>query len=165
MPPSAPSALVQFHLAVVLCSLCNGLPEATRRYGPLPPLIESWTRQQEGQLAGRKWLWDTEGMAEWLLGQQEQQLKISEEKLLQEAQRILGEESQLLDRYRWAVDLMLHHELGLHHRNVASHHGLKINHRFSHSLCAQVRPLRDRQALRERDMLSDRETDRLSDRP
>ncbi|XP_078146333.1 pogo transposable element with ZNF domain [Centroberyx gerrardi] len=113
---SPPGQLSVFQLSAVLFSLCNGLPQAAARFETPPALIQSWTLQEERRRSGREWSWSTDRIAEWVLSQREQQLSLSEQSLLQTAAEALGEDSELLECYRWAVHLMLRHELGLQPR-------------------------------------------------
>ncbi|KAF7647218.1 hypothetical protein LDENG_00175760 [Lucifuga dentata] len=108
-----------------------------------PSEVEVWTRQQREQLAGRAWPWNTEGVAEWVLSQREQQLKVSEETLLQKARRALGEDTHLSDCYRWVIDLMLRHELRPHppiaiSRQKRTKNIEESSRNFIHSLCTQI---------------------------
>ncbi|KAF0024088.1 hypothetical protein F2P81_022890 [Scophthalmus maximus] len=111
LPPDSPLSV--FQLAAVLTSLCYGLAQAARRCQTPAAAISSWIWQQERALRGRTWSWRTEKLAEWLLKQREQQLVVSEDVLLQEARGILGEDSQLTERYSWTVDFMLRHDATL----------------------------------------------------
>ncbi|KAM7373736.1 hypothetical protein PAMP_008566 [Pampus punctatissimus] len=117
-----PASLSVSQLSVLLFSLCNGLLQAACRFQTPPLKIRSWTEQRQRQLSDGKWHWKTEKMAAWVLSQREQQLCVSEDMLLQTARRVLGEDSQLMDHYSWAVDFMLRHHLSLqltggnHHR-------------------------------------------------
>uniref|UniRef100_A0A667Y4I4 Pogo transposable element derived with ZNF domain a n=1 Tax=Myripristis murdjan TaxID=586833 RepID=A0A667Y4I4_9TELE len=117
-PPPAKEAaaapLSAEQLAVVLFSLCHGVPRAAQRYATPPPLIQAWMLQAAQERAGRPWNWDTDRIAEWVLGQREQQLWVCEDQLLQAAAEAVGEGGERRRLYRWAVDLLLHHSLGLH---------------------------------------------------
>lgn len=82
-------------------------------------------------------------MAAWVLSQREQQLRLNET-LLQTARRTLGEDSQVIDCYGWAVDFMLHHRLGLQPTCNKQLCGLPKDIRthslaFIRSLCSKVR--------------------------
>ncbi|XP_067468979.1 pogo transposable element with ZNF domain isoform X2 [Thunnus thynnus] len=130
-------------LSALLFSLCNGLPQAARRFQTSPPKIRAWTEERERQLSDRKWHWKTDKMAAWVLSQREQQLRLSEETLLQTAGRALGEDSQLIDRYSWAVDFMLRHHLSLQPTGGEQHRGLPRDIRahsltFIRSLCSKI---------------------------
>eukprot|EP00064_Thunnus_orientalis_P018546 superscaffoldBa00004314_g18647 len=130
-------------LSALLFSLCNGLPQAARRFQTSPLKIRAWTEERERQLSDRKWHWKTDKMAAWVLSQREQQLRLSEETLLQTAGRALGEDSQLIDRYSWAVDFMLRHHLSLQPTGGEQHRGLPRDIRahsltFIRSLCSKI---------------------------
>ncbi len=151
LPPQFPvSPLSAAQLAAVLCSLCHGLPQASRRYQTPPQTIRSWIRQQERQLSGsdRKWCWRTEELAEWVLSQREQQLSVSDDVLLLTAKKALGVDSKLTDCYSWTVDFLLRHELSVqpaitdskkHHRGRLPRNILDNSRAFINLLSAQVR--------------------------
>lgn len=112
-PQRAASPLSASQLAALLLALCHGLRHASRHYSLAPPIIRSWSRQQEAHLLERAWHWQTEKLAEWLLTQREQQLSADQDVLLQIARRALGEGSQLTACYSWTVDFLLRHNLAV----------------------------------------------------
>ncbi|KAF1382162.1 hypothetical protein PFLUV_G00161590 [Perca fluviatilis] len=111
-PQRLASPLTASQLAVVLSSLCHGVPEACRLHrGTTPLAVRQLALQQRRHLWDRKWFWRTEKLAEWVLGQREQQLSLSEDALLRTARTALGEDAEPAERYSWAADFMLRHEL------------------------------------------------------
>lgn len=48
-----------------------------------------------------------------MLSQREQQLRVSEDTLLQTARGALGVDSQLMDCYNWVIDFLLRHQLSV----------------------------------------------------
>lgn len=148
LPPQCPvSPLSAFQLSVVLFSLCHGLLQASRRYNTPPLTIRSWIQQQERHLSERTWCWKTEKLAEWVLSRREQQLRVSEDALLQTARGALGVDSQLMDCHSWIVDFLLRHKLSMQPINMDNNHhhrgrlprNIRDNSRaFIHLLSAQV---------------------------
>ncbi|TDG96033.1 hypothetical protein EPR50_G00235270 [Perca flavescens] len=93
-------------------------PCATASRGlPPPPRHDAAGRRaarallHRRRLRDRKWFWRTEKLAEWALSQREQQLSLSEDALLHTARAALGEDAEPADRYSWAADFVLRHEL------------------------------------------------------
>lgn len=101
-------------LPIVLFSLCHGVPQAAHHFQISPQVIRVWLLQQEQRLAERRWEGPTASVVDWVLRRREQQLRLAEDRLLLAAKEALGGGSALMDHYRWAVDLLLHHHLGLH---------------------------------------------------
>uniref|UniRef100_A0AAQ4PCN2 Pogo transposable element derived with ZNF domain a n=1 Tax=Gasterosteus aculeatus aculeatus TaxID=481459 RepID=A0AAQ4PCN2_GASAC len=130
-------------LSVVLSSLCHGLPQASLRSHTSPLEVCSWIQQQERRLSDRKWGWRSEGLAQWVLVQREQQLNLSEGVLLRAARSALGEDSPLAECYSWTVDFLLRHGLGLQTANKRQRgrlpRSIRDNSRtFTRSLLTQI---------------------------
>lgn len=142
LPPQCHvSSLSASQLSVVLFSLCHGLPQASRHYSTPPKTIRLWIQQQERHLSQRTWWWKTEKLAEWVLSQREQQLKVSEDALLQTARGALGVDSQLMDCYSWIVDFWLRHQLSvqpINHRGRLPRSIRDNSQAFINLLSAQV---------------------------
>ncbi|CAK6982763.1 pogo transposable element with ZNF domain [Scomber scombrus] len=142
-PPEQSSGLSVSQLSVLLFSLCHGLPQAARRFHLSPLTLLQLTEQRDRRLARLVWHWKTDRMAAWVLSQREQQLLLQEETLLETAQRALGDDSQLIERYGWAVDFMLRHHLSLQPISSRQRRGLPRDihvHSMAtiRSLCAKV---------------------------
>ncbi|CAG5887818.1 unnamed protein product [Menidia menidia] len=136
--PKPAGAAVHAQLSAVLSALCHGAAQAARQHQTPPATIRVWISQQQRGLSDRKWLWRTEKMAEWMLYRREQQLSVDEDALLQKAQMVLGGNSQV-DFYRWTVDFMLRHELGLQtSRNARLKAVLDSSHAFMQKLISQI---------------------------
>lgn len=121
---SQPPELSVAQLSVLLFALCNGVPQAAHRFRLAPVTLRQLMDQRHHNLARLSWHWKTDSAAAWVLSQREQQLLLQEMALLQTARRALGENSELVDQYGWAVDFMLRHHLSLqpisnmHQRNL-----------------------------------------------
>ncbi|KAM9386256.1 pogo transposable element with ZNF domain isoform 2-T3 [Pholidichthys leucotaenia] len=137
--PSVPP-LPLSQLMVVLCSLCSGVAEASRRYETPPRMVHWWISRHRRGMARRLWHWDTDAMAEWVLSHREQQLTVGEDTLLLTAHSALGQRSEPADWYGWTVDFLMRHELGL--QSTARYKLKSIDdgsRRFTLELCTQVR--------------------------
>lgn len=64
----------------------------------------------ERWLQNRKWQWRIPSLATLVLRLREQQLVVSEDVLLQEAQGFLGQQSSPTERYCWATEFLLNHD-------------------------------------------------------
>ncbi|XP_046875703.1 uncharacterized protein pogza isoform X2 [Hypomesus transpacificus] len=100
-------------LSIVLYALCNGLPQASLRYGARPYAIRAWAQHQDRLRLLKEWRWCSDRIAEWVLSRREQQLPVNEDNLLQTATDALEEARDIADFYEWAVEFMLRHNLGL----------------------------------------------------
>ncbi|XP_067111832.1 pogo transposable element with ZNF domain isoform X1 [Osmerus mordax] len=100
-------------LSIVLYALCNGLPQASLRYGARPYAIRAWAQHQDRLRLLKEWRWCSDRIAEWVLSRREQQLPVNEDNLLQTASDALEEARDIADFYEWAVEFMLRHNLGL----------------------------------------------------
>lgn len=127
-PGNAPSGpthggglLTARQLRIVLYALCEGLGQASRALLTDTQLIRAWLRQARKR--GRRAGWEdgahvdgTNRMVTWVLSMREQQLPITESKLLHKA-AALKKRGAFGDSFRvsydWAVSFMLHHRLGV----------------------------------------------------
>ncbi|XP_068180707.1 pogo transposable element with ZNF domain [Antennarius striatus] len=106
-------------LRIILMALGEGLHQASRAFSTDEHLIRSWQKDARRHLKRRRREKKADGedhMVAWVLSTREQQLQITESNLFNKASA-LKKKGVFADSFRisyeWAVDLMLHHRLGV----------------------------------------------------
>ncbi|KAM8884297.1 pogo transposable element with ZNF domain isoform 3-T3 [Synchiropus picturatus] len=139
-PPSAPNIQLRYRESLLLFSLLNGVPRAARLFNRRPVEIWEWTSERKKKLASCEWQWNSEKLVVWLLSCWEQQLHVSQNLFLDEAMKILGESSVMIDRFSWAVDFLLYHRFHLHNNRkcLLPQNVRNQGQNLVRSLCAKV---------------------------
>lgn len=152
-PPQLPfPPLSTPELSALVLALTHGPHHVSRHLGVALPTLHSWATQlwegvwpwECGRGSPRRaWPWRTGRLAEWLLGQREQQGATGPDALLQVAQQLLGSDSLLSHRLAWTAHFLLRHDLGL--QSIGPPTGGRLpsclldkSQAFIHLLAAQV---------------------------